>query len=266
MTYRIGHYRVLGILAALVLMCSAPAFAQEVFSYTGSVVGAGAPVVNGSNSTYSVTAGASYQLEVFLQSSASPSASILATGAEAGLYGGGAQVSLASGTGSISTTSGSIVFDSTDFAPGYSLVNGAYASSAQISATSDSFSETLDPTANSATGVEFNAPGAPVGTAANQIYLATLTLIAPTSGSSVFHIGAEPGGNITITYNNGEDLDTGATNGGPSYEFTPAGGSVESITLSATPEPSTLGLLTIAGLFALKRRRPLQAIQSGLRS
>jgi len=109
--------------------------------------------------------------------------------------------------------------------------------------------------------IALGSPGVNVGNGGsgisipNAVYLGTLSVtVGP--GSTTFSLGAiDPvnGGNTT-TKNNVYDLDLTADNSGlAANTFTPAGAG--SFTVTASPEPGSLGVLALGGLLALRRRR-----------
>lgn len=84
-----------------------------------------------------------------------------------------------------------------------------------------------------------------------QVLLGTVT-VAPGSTSSQFSVTGWDSPNYSISYNSIANLDRSGTIGA-SYQWNAAQGS--SFTVAAIPEPTSLALLGVGGLVALRRRR-----------
>jgi hypothetical protein len=130
-----------------------------------------------------------------------------------------------------------------------------------VSATSAKVSEmeTLTDPAGVQLGNEPALAGS-VLTQSHEVFLGTVALIVGSSvGTTVFNLGRNGTPGSTVTFNNGDDMDTSGTDrGGTGQSYIGVGTSVSQITVEVgVPEPASvaiIGAVSVIGLLGRRKR------------
>jgi hypothetical protein len=204
--------------------------------------------------TFTVAAGSSTTVNIYLSETVtSPSTSLLGPTAENGLFGAGFKITeVSNGLASPTVIAASGVVANDDSTS--QQFNGGAFNVATASATVGTLSESES--FNNTAGVQLgNHPtlAGSIATPSTAVFLGTVTFIAgQTAGTTVFNLGGSGSTGTTVTFNNSDDLDTNSTS--PAY--TGVGATLSPISFTVvTPEPASIGLLGLASVGFLARRK-----------